>query len=87
VAVNVKMPKLDMAMTEGVINSWYKQEGDWVDKDEDLFEIKVEKNFRDIKSPAGGKVHKIFIPAGKSAPVKVVVAILTDQGEKTRKMI
>jgi pyruvate dehydrogenase E2 component (dihydrolipoamide acetyltransferase) len=79
VLVNVKMPKWDMTMTEGVINAWYKEEGDLVDKGEDLFEVKVEKDIRNIKAPAGGKVHKIFISAGKRAPVKVVVAVLADE--------
>jgi pyruvate dehydrogenase E2 component (dihydrolipoamide acetyltransferase) len=45
VLVNVKMPKWDMTMTEGVVNAWYKEEGDLVDKGEDLFEVKVEKRY------------------------------------------
>lgn len=79
--VNIKMPKWDLAMKEGKITRWLKQEGDSVDKGEDLFEVKTEENIRKVKSPVGGRLSQIMIPAGKRVPVKVVVATLAEPGE------
>ena len=80
-AVNIKMPKWDPAMKAGKITRWFKQEGDTVNKGEDLFEVKTETNTRKVESPAGGRLSQIMIPAGKSVPVKVVVAILAEPGD------
>ena len=42
-SANVTMPKLGMTMKVGKISKWYKNEGDSVDKGENLFEVKTEK--------------------------------------------
>ena len=76
--VNIKMPKWDMAMKEGKITRWFKQEGDSVDKGEDLFEVQTDKITQKVESPAGGILSQIVIPAGKKVPVKVVVAFLAE---------
>ena len=81
VAVCVKMPKWHLAMKDGKITRWFKQEGESIDKGQDLFEVEAEESLRKVESPAGGRLSQIFIPAGKSAPVKVVVAILAEPGE------
>ena len=80
-SVNIKMPKWELAMKEGKITRWFKQEGDTVDKGEDLFEVKTENKTRKVESPAGGRLSQIMIPARKRVPVKVVVAILAESGE------
>jgi pyruvate dehydrogenase E2 component (dihydrolipoamide acetyltransferase) len=82
VAVTIKMPKWDQTMKEGKITRWFKQEGDSVEKDEDLFEVQTGKNTDKVKSPAAGRLSQIMISAGKKAPVKVVVAILSEPGER-----
>ena len=78
VIVNVKMPKWDWAMKEGKITRWFKKEGDRVEKGEDLFEVETGKITKIVESPAGGILSQIVIPAGKKAPVKVVVAFLSE---------
>ena len=81
VTVNIKMPKWGLAMKEGKITRWFKSEGDTVDIGDDLFEVKTMNNRNKVKSPASGRLSQIIIPAGRRAPVKVVVAILTEPGE------
>jgi pyruvate dehydrogenase E2 component (dihydrolipoamide acetyltransferase) len=78
VTVNIKMPKWELTMKEGKITRWFKQEGDSVDQGEDLFEVETEKITKKVESPAGGILSQILIQAGKKAPVKVVVAFLTE---------
>jgi pyruvate/2-oxoglutarate dehydrogenase complex dihydrolipoamide acyltransferase (E2) component len=43
-----------------------------------LFEVKTEKITQKVPSPGKGRLSQIFIPAGISVPVKVVVAILAE---------
>jgi pyruvate dehydrogenase E2 component (dihydrolipoamide acetyltransferase) len=78
---NIKMPKWDLAMKEGKITRWFKKEGDKISKGEDLFEVETEKVAKLVQSPAGGRLSQIYIPAGRRAPVKVVVATVSESGE------
>lgn len=80
-SVNVKMPKWDLTMKEGKITRWFKNEGDSVDKGDDLFEVKTMHNRDKVKSPVAGRLSQILIPAGRRVPVKVAVAALAEAGE------
>ena len=80
-AVNIKMPKWDLAMKEGRITRWFQNEGDTVDIGDDLFEVKAMHNRARVKAPVAGKLSQILIPAGSRVPVKVVVAVLLDVGD------
>ena len=76
--VNIKMPKWDPKMRNAIITRWLKQEGDSVEKGEDLFEVQTDKNTRIVGSPASGMLSQILIRAGEKVPVKVVVAFLAE---------
>jgi pyruvate/2-oxoglutarate dehydrogenase complex dihydrolipoamide acyltransferase (E2) component len=80
-SVNVKMPKWDVNMLEGRITQWFQKEGDMLHKNDDLFEVESGGQSKIVKSPVDGKISQIMIPAGRSVPVKVVVAILKKPGE------
>jgi pyruvate dehydrogenase E2 component (dihydrolipoamide acetyltransferase) len=82
VAVNIKMPKWNLAMKEGRITRWFKNEGDTVDIGDDLFEVKTMHNRDKVTAPAAGKLSQILIPAGRRVPVKVVVAVLLEAGDR-----
>ena len=81
VTVNIKMPKWDQTIKVGKITRWFKQEGDRVEKGEDLFEVETEKITDKVESPTDGRLSQILITAGKIVPVKVVVAFLAEPGE------
>ena len=78
VSINIKMPKWGLDMKEGEITRWFKKEGETIDKGENLFEVKTEKITQKVQSSNRGRLSQIFIPAGTSVPVKVVVAILAE---------
>ena len=65
-------------MKVGKITRWFKQEGDWVEKGEDLFEVETGKSIKKVEAPADGILSQIVIQAGKNVPVKVVVAYLAE---------
>lgn len=75
---NVIMPQMGESVFEGTITKWLKNEGDFVRRDEPLFEISTDKVDTEIPSPVGGVLQKIICPVGAKVPIHTVVAILDD---------
>ncbi len=80
-ATEVKMPKLGMTMTEGLLTGWQKQEGDLVKKGETLFCIATDKVTADVESPDDGILIQIVQKEGDTVPVGGVVALIGKEGE------
>jgi len=81
------MPKLSDTMLEGVIATWHKKVGDKVNAGDLLAEIESDKATMEFESfPAGTLLH-IEVPAGKSAPVDSLIAIVGKPGEDIKAII
>ena len=78
---DVIMPQMGESIFEGTITKWLKQVGDTVQRDEPLFEISTDKVDAEIPSPAQGILTEIKIPAGQTAQINAVVAIIGGSGE------
>jgi pyruvate dehydrogenase E2 component (dihydrolipoamide acetyltransferase) len=85
-AVNIIMPKWGHTMEEGKITKWLKQEGDTVEKGEELFEVETEKITNTVEATAGGTLFQILVPVGSSALVSAVVAVMAEPGETLEPM-
>ena len=72
----VVMPKLGMIMTQAQLAAWHKEEGDWVNKGEPLFDFESDKSTITIEAPMSGYVHLMAV-VGDIVPVKKTVAIIT----------
>lgn len=77
----VVMPRLSLTMKEGTIGTWYKKEGDNVEKGEPLVEVFSEKATYDLEAPASGILQKILVLEGVDAPVNAVLAVITAPNE------
>ncbi|MCF6780021.1 2-oxo acid dehydrogenase subunit E2 [Corynebacterium sp. MC-21] len=73
-ATEVLMPKLGLTMTEGLVDEWYKNEGDAVKKGEALWSISSEKLSGDVEADDDGTLLKIVVAAGDSTAVKTPIA-------------
>ena len=80
-AVQVHMPQWGMAMTEGKITQWLKNEGDPVEKGDPLFEVETEKITNTAEAVAGGILYRIIVTEGETVAVGTVVAIIAAEGE------
>ncbi len=78
---DVIMPQMGESIFEGTITKWLKQVGDTVQRDEPLFEISTDKVDAEIPSPAAGILTEIKIPAGATAQINTVVAVIGGSGE------
>src|SRR3954451_2631340 len=71
--LQITMPQMGESVSEGTVLTWYKQEGDWVDKDETIVEVSTDKVDAEVPSPAAGKLAKIL--AQEDEPVAVGQAL------------
>jgi pyruvate dehydrogenase E2 component (dihydrolipoyllysine-residue acetyltransferase) len=77
----VFMPRLSDTMTEGTVSKWLKHEGDDVAKGEPLVEIETDKANIELEAYASGKLARIILEAGQSAPVGDLIGEIALPGE------
>lgn len=81
-AVEVLMPKLGMAMKEGIITSWNIKAGDHVAKGELIASINSEKIETEIEAPADGTVIDIAVSEDEGVPPGTVICYIGKPNEK-----
>lgn len=81
-AVEVVMPKLGMAMKEGIITSWNIKAGDHVSKGELIASINSEKIETEIEAPADGTVLDIAVSEDEGVPPGTVICYIGKLNEK-----
>jgi pyruvate dehydrogenase E2 component (dihydrolipoyllysine-residue acetyltransferase) len=77
----VTIPSVGMAMTEAVLNIWFKNPGDNVAVGEAIAEIETDKSSLDVESPSDGVLGRHLVSAGSSVPVGQVIVRVLDPGE------
>ena len=75
------MPRLSDTMTEGTVATWLKKVGDKVSEGDILAEIETDKATMEFESFNEGTLLHIGIPAGETAPVDSLLAIIGKEGE------
>ena len=75
-ATEFKMPMLGEVMEEGRIVVWHKQEGDRVERVENLMEVETDKATMEVESTVSGVVKKILVPEGEIAAVNTTLALI-----------
>lgn len=75
------MPKLGFNMSEGKLISWYKKEGETVQKGEMLFSIETDKTNIDIEATDDGVLRKILAEEGEKVSVTLPIAIVAGASE------
>src|SRR5712691_4443063 len=70
----IKMPQLGESVTEGTVDHWLKNEGDFVKRDEPIVEVVTDKVNAEIPSPFEGKLVKITAAQGETVLVGSVIA-------------
>ena len=76
--MSLAMPRLGMAMQEGTILRWLKEEGEEVAQDEVLLVIETDKVEIDVPSPWTGVVVELLAQEGDVVPVIQPIARIRD---------
>lgn len=58
-ATAVKMPKMGMSMSEGLLAKWLKADGDRIDKGEPIVEIESDKITNVVEAQTSGRLHRV----------------------------
>lgn len=85
-STHATMPKLGLTMKEGKLSKWFKNEGDSVEKGEDLFEVETEKITNVIESPASGILFQIVVPVDSTVPVGAILGVIAEPGEQPERI-
>jgi pyruvate/2-oxoglutarate dehydrogenase complex dihydrolipoamide acyltransferase (E2) component len=80
--IEVIMPKVDMAMTEGTIALWRYRAGEIVRAGEPLFDITTDKADVEVEAPASGTLWDVRAAAGQTIPIGQPVAFILAPGEQ-----
>src|SRR3954462_5941053 len=80
--IEVIMPKVDMAMTEGTIALWRYRAGDAVRAGEPLFDITTDKADVEVEAPASGTRGEVRAAAAQPIPIGQPVAFILAPGEQ-----
>lgn len=78
-SVEVRVPKLGMSMTEGVLVEWLVSDGAVVEEGTPIYSLEIEKACQEVPAPAGG-VLRIIGKAGETYAVGDLIARI-ERGE------
>ena len=71
--MDVNIPRLGVAMTEGVLVEWLVDDGAAVDAGTPMYRLETDKVENEIEAPAAGTVRRLA-EAGETYPVGTIVA-------------
>lgn len=74
----ITMPKFGLAMTEGKIVSWAKQEGSEIAVGEELADIETSKITNAYASPVKGVLRRHVVAEQEELPVGALIAVVAD---------
>src|SRR5256885_10857220 len=72
-AIEVKIPAVGESITSGVVSTWHKKSGDFVNAGEALFTLETDKVSTEITAEKGG-VLETRVPAGEELKIGEVDA-------------
>ncbi len=79
---DVVMPQMGESVTEGTVTQWLKEPGEFVERDEPLFEITTDKVDAEVPSPKAGVLVKKLVEVGETVEINTVVAVLDQEAEE-----
>ena len=78
--LELKVPEVGESITEVMIGTWKKQEGDVVAIDESIVEIESDKATVDLPAPRAGTLTKVLKGSGEKAKVGEVIGYMEPAG-------
>ncbi|WP_426114562.1 acetoin dehydrogenase dihydrolipoyllysine-residue acetyltransferase subunit [Pseudomonas sp. DSP3-2-2] len=72
------MPKWGLSMTEGRVDTWLKQEGDRVEKGDELLDVETDKISSSVETPFSGVLKRVLARPDETLSVGALLAIIVD---------
>ena len=77
---DVVMPQMGESVAEGTVTVWLKEIGDFVERDEPLFEITTDKVDAEVPSPVEGVLVERLVDPGMTVEINTIVARIDTNG-------
>ena len=74
--VEVKVPQLSESVSEAMLVTWHKREGEFVNRDENLIDIETDKVVLEIPAPASGVLKSIKKANGSPVTSNELIAVI-----------
>src|SRR5206468_9000987 len=74
--IELTVPEVGESISEVQIGEWFKNEGDYVERNEELVVIETDKATVELSAPGSGKITKILKKTGDTASVNEVIGYL-----------
>ena len=78
----VVMPQMGESVAEGTVTVWLKDIGDYVERDEPLFEITTDKVDAEVPSPVEGVLKEKLVEPGTTVEINTIVAVIDTEDEQ-----
>ncbi len=83
----IRMPKMSDTMTEGVLVSWQKKQGDKVKSGDILAEVETDKATMELESYEDGTLLYLGVNEGDSVAVDAIIAIIGEEGANYKALL
>lgn len=78
----VVMPQMGESVAEGTVTTWLKEIGDFVERDEPLFEITTDKVDAEVPSPVAGVLVEKHVEPGQTVEINTIVAVVDTEAKE-----
>ena len=86
-AVKIKIPSIGESISEVEIGTWLKNEGDSVQKDENLVVIESEKASIELPAPSAGTLSRILKKQGETVAIGTVIGEVEETASASAKQV
>jgi 2-oxoglutarate dehydrogenase E2 component (dihydrolipoamide succinyltransferase) len=83
--VTILLPKLGESIVKATIVKCLKKEGDFINKDEALFEVATDKVNSEIPTPVSGRIKEILVEIDQEVDVHAPLAVVIIEEQKENK--
>ncbi len=81
-ATEIRMPQLGESIAEATLVRWFKSAGEFIERDEPLFEVSTDKVDTEVPSTTSGYLSRILVEEGETVAVNTVVCVLSQTPEE-----
>ncbi len=74
----IVMPKWGLAMQEGMVTAWHVEQGQHIEKGQEIAEIETSKIANVFESPVSGLLRRRVAAEGENLPVGALLAVVAD---------
>lgn len=72
------MPKWGLSMTEGRVDAWLKQEGDEINKGDEVLDVETDKISSSVEAPFSGVLRRQVAKPDETLPVGALLAVVVE---------